>query len=397
MPREVAIQQQQAAAVPAPAYSFAEKMEMARMVASSGLFPNVTNPQSAMTLMMLCEADGLHPVEAMRRYHILHGRPAMRADAMQAEFQAKGGRVEWVESTEEACEAMFRHAVHAPNGFPVRVTIEEAKERGLYNTNPNYKKYPRQMLRARCISEGVRAVLPGIVVGVYTPEEVEGFERSPKVVNVTPAASQADAIGDELVQQLDAPTPREKARRRQEERYPEPKGNPKDRHPAPEDVAAALDQHDARTYQEVISDIVRGADAEWAETARRLDIEPDPKNPVVNAFQVENHITTWALGAGVLKPEHVEVDGKRDRKMMVDALSKLHRRNPDRFVGLVASYVAEKLAERTKAAEAVVYGEPEPSQEPATPAEDVSQDVVEEVHGEGDDRVVIERREVAHA
>ena len=38
------------------------------------------------------------------------------------------------------------------------------------------------MLRARCISEGIRSVYPGCVVGVYTPEEVEDFK--PQVKNM---------------------------------------------------------------------------------------------------------------------------------------------------------------------------------------------------------------------
>jgi hypothetical protein len=37
------------------------------------------------------------------------------------------------------------------------------------------------MLRARCISEGIRAVYPGCVVGVYTPEEVQDFQPAPAV------------------------------------------------------------------------------------------------------------------------------------------------------------------------------------------------------------------------
>ena len=41
------------------------------------------------------------------------------------------------------------------------------------------------MLRARCISEGIRSVYPGCVVGVYTPEEVEDFK--PTVKDMGPA------------------------------------------------------------------------------------------------------------------------------------------------------------------------------------------------------------------
>jgi len=34
------------------------------------------------------------------------------------------------------------------------------------------------MLRARCVSEGIRSVYPGCVVGVYTPEEIQDFKPS---------------------------------------------------------------------------------------------------------------------------------------------------------------------------------------------------------------------------
>src|SRR5207253_3013162 len=43
----------------------------------------------------------------------------------------------------------------------------------------NWKNYPRQMLTARVISEGIRTVLPGVVAGVYTPEENQDFAPEP--------------------------------------------------------------------------------------------------------------------------------------------------------------------------------------------------------------------------
>jgi hypothetical protein len=46
-------------------------------------------------------------------------------------------------------------------------------ERAGLTKNPTWKQYPRQMLRARVISEGVRAVFPGVAVGLYTSEEVQ--------------------------------------------------------------------------------------------------------------------------------------------------------------------------------------------------------------------------------
>jgi len=40
-----------------------------------------------------------------------------------------------------------------------------------------YRKFPRQMLRSRCISEGVRTVYPVATGGMYAPEEVEAMPR----------------------------------------------------------------------------------------------------------------------------------------------------------------------------------------------------------------------------
>ena len=67
---------------------------MAISVAKSGLF-GVKNPDQAMALMLIAQAEGLHPAIAARDYHIINGRPALRADAMLARFQNAGGRVEW--------------------------------------------------------------------------------------------------------------------------------------------------------------------------------------------------------------------------------------------------------------------------------------------------------------
>lgn len=155
-----------------PAMSFDEMQQLAVAVKNSGLFACRTVEQ-ALTLMMLSQAEGLHPIVAMRQYHIIEGRPSMRADAMQARFEERGGRVEWAERTNEACEATF----HFPgkSSVPVRWTMADARQASLAGKD-NWKKYPRNMLSARVISEGVRAQCPAVVCGVYSPEEVQDFD-----------------------------------------------------------------------------------------------------------------------------------------------------------------------------------------------------------------------------
>ena len=147
---------------------------MGAAIAKSGLF-GVKTPEQAVTLMLVAQADGLHPAVAARDYHVIQGRPALRSDAMLARFQQAGGRVEWITHEDSVVSGRFSH----PQGGSVVIewTFERAKNANLTNKE-TWRAYPRQMLRARVISEGVRAVFPGVAVGTYTVEEVQDFAPS---------------------------------------------------------------------------------------------------------------------------------------------------------------------------------------------------------------------------
>jgi len=160
-----------------------EIQTMAIAIAKSGLFGAKT-PDQAMALMLVAQAEGLHPATAARDYHVIQGRPALKADAMMARFQTAGGKVEWSEYTDERVVGVFSH----PQGGSVTIdwTIDRAKQAGVYGKNPTWKSYPRSMLRARCISEGIRTVYPGVISGFYTPEEVHDFEQPEKDITPIP-------------------------------------------------------------------------------------------------------------------------------------------------------------------------------------------------------------------
>lgn len=145
--------------------------EMAEVAAKSKMFC-FKNPEEAMAIMLLCQAEAMHPAIAMRDYHVIQGRPALKADAILARFQQAGGSVKWETYTDECVSGIFSH----PAGGSVNVTwtFDMAKKIGLTGKD-NWRNYPRAMLRSRCVSEGVRTVFPGCVVGVYTDEETEDF------------------------------------------------------------------------------------------------------------------------------------------------------------------------------------------------------------------------------
>lgn len=168
-------------------YSLDDISQLAQKVATSRLFPGIENEASAFTLMMLCQSENLHPMQAVRRFHIIKGRPAMRADAIQAEFLHRGGRIRWVETTSERCEAIFLHPALSPEpGLRIVWTMEDAHKAGLPSINPNWHKYPRAQLRARVVTEGVRAVDPGVIVGISSDAEVDDFDPIPAHLDASP-------------------------------------------------------------------------------------------------------------------------------------------------------------------------------------------------------------------
>ncbi len=166
------------------AISFDRIERMAGAMAKSGLF-GIKTPEQALALMLISQAEGRHPALAAQEYHIIQGRPALKADTLLARFQQAGGTVKWNELTDKRVSATFSH----PSSGQVTIdwTMDMAKSAGLAGKD-NWKAYPRAMLRARVVSEGVRTCFPGVAVGVYTPEEI--LDGSPEV-NITPVSQEA--------------------------------------------------------------------------------------------------------------------------------------------------------------------------------------------------------------
>ena len=144
---------------------------MAGHIVRSGLF-GMRKVEEAVALMIVAQAENRHPGTVASEYHIIQGRPALKADAILARFQSAGGKVEWKDYTDTKVSGTFSHP--AGGSLYVEWDMERAKTAGLGGKD-NWKKYPRQMLRARVVSDAVRGVYPAVLQGFYTPEEVQDF------------------------------------------------------------------------------------------------------------------------------------------------------------------------------------------------------------------------------
>ncbi len=189
---------------------------MAEVIADSKCF-GIQNSKQALALGLLCQAEGRHIGEVGRDYHIISGRPTLKSEAMLARFQQAGGKVEWHEYTVESVSGTFTHP--QAGSLKVTWTIQDAKRAGLLGS-PNWQKYPRQMLRNRVTSEGIRSTYPGVLSGCYTPEEIADMNLPVVVETVQP-------IQLEAPKQLQIEAPKD-----------EPKEEPKEPEQLPEQISA---------------------------------------------------------------------------------------------------------------------------------------------------------------
>lgn len=167
--------------------------DQAAAIARSGLF-GLRDETQVLALMAVAQSQGRHPASVAQEYSIIQGRPALKADAMLARFQAAGGSVRWSCLTDERAEATFSH----PQGGSLQLdwTIERARAAGLTTKGGPWKNYPRAMLRARLISEGIRSVFPGVVQGEYAVEEVQDMvpaSAPPRALFAPPLASPVES------------------------------------------------------------------------------------------------------------------------------------------------------------------------------------------------------------
>lgn len=148
---------------------FNDMTKAGEIIAKCGMF-GFKRMEEVVALGMVAQAEGRPFATVVRDYHVINGKPALKADAILARFQEAGGSIEWLQYTDEICEAKFTH----PKGGSVTVSWDSKRvQQAQLGSNGMHAKYPRQMKKSRVIAEGVRAVWPAAICGFVSPEELE--------------------------------------------------------------------------------------------------------------------------------------------------------------------------------------------------------------------------------
>lgn len=153
-----------------------EIMSIGKAFYESGMFTDVKSAAQAVVKIQAGAEMGIPPFAAMSGIHIIQGKPTVGAGLMAANVKGSGKydyRV--VESTEKVCSIDFYQKT-TKGGVPSlekignsTFTIEDAKKA----QTKNLDKFPKNMLFARAISNGVKWYTPDVFSGpVYVPEEM---------------------------------------------------------------------------------------------------------------------------------------------------------------------------------------------------------------------------------
>jgi len=177
---------------------YAEIQQIGQAFVASGMFGrDIDRVSKAITKIMAGQELGMAPFAAMRAIHVIEGNATLSANTMAAMVKRSGHYdYEVVSKTAEVCEIAFfevRAGVRRKVGNEI-FTFEEAQTAGLTNKN-NWRNYPKAMMFARCMSNGVRTYCPDVFNGmlVYTPDEVGG--------KVDLSGDYAHAIDGEVLEQ----------------------------------------------------------------------------------------------------------------------------------------------------------------------------------------------------
>ena len=167
-------------------------MELGNLLAKSGYFKDATDAAQAVVKVLAGQELGFGPVASMTGIYIVKGRVTLSANLIGAAVK-RSGRYDYTISKLDKSLCVLMFWTRRPDGIMVEVgestfTIDDAKAAGLVNGD-NWKKYPRNMLFARALSNGAKWYCPDVFGGpIYTPDELgvpvdgETFE----VVDVTP-------------------------------------------------------------------------------------------------------------------------------------------------------------------------------------------------------------------
>jgi hypothetical protein len=171
-------------------------LDLGDTLVKSRLLPEAIKTKEQAAVIILKGAE-LHipPMQALETINIIKGKPTLAAQLMLglAKQRIPGFKASRVKSDAKICVWKFQRPgepEHQETWTIERAARMKTKEGGkviALTEKFNWRTMPQTMLEWRCISSGLRVVCPDVIMGLYTPEEMD-----PNVKVVNPASGQVE-------------------------------------------------------------------------------------------------------------------------------------------------------------------------------------------------------------
>jgi hypothetical protein len=125
-------------------------------------------PEHVAAAILLGREMHLGPMAALRGIDVIEGRPSLTAQMLGARIYAAGHRIEWGDNTDKKCSVRITRG-DGLGSAEVTWTMADAQRAGLAGKS-NWQKYPRQMLRARALTEAASMACPDVALGLDAVE-----------------------------------------------------------------------------------------------------------------------------------------------------------------------------------------------------------------------------------
>jgi len=167
-----------------------DPMTVAKVFRASGMFPDIQSEAAACAKIIIGRGLGLSDYDAMSGLHIIKGKAVLAANLMAAAIKRAGKYDYRSVVNEDEARVEFRQRTAAGGWETIGITsftFEDAKRAGL--GGDNWRKYPKAMLFARCISAGYKQHCPDALGAAPVYVEAHGETE----IEDAPAALSAPA------------------------------------------------------------------------------------------------------------------------------------------------------------------------------------------------------------
>jgi hypothetical protein len=200
-----------------------DPMTVAQVFKASGMFPDIQSEAAACAKIIIGRGLGLSDYDAMTGLHIIKGKAVLAANLMAASIKRAGKYDYRATCSDTACSIVFFGRTMEGKWEEIgttEFTLEDARRAQL--GGDNWRKWPKAMLFARCISSGYKQHCPDALgaapVYVEAHGETEIVEDAPRSRAALPAPEVVEAatMPQDAPLAEDAPKPVRKRKAAQE-------------------------------------------------------------------------------------------------------------------------------------------------------------------------------------